>query len=157
MKNDSVVGFLRSIDAAMPAEDLEKRDKHGNTRMLDAAALGRAKGIAFLIERGASIHITDRKGFTPLHLAAISGKTDAVRLLLENGADIHAKNQFGATPLMVCRTNHLEVIELLLQHGADPYEKNNAGVCAYDAFARFPNIIELFDRYDQTPPAENSD
>ena len=152
-----VVTDEQIIDWLSSAYNLEENDRDGRTLLVNAACYGRSKVVAHLLARGADLNASDKQLYTALHASVISGDYDTVLLLIKNGANIHAKNAHGATPLMVCRTNHLEVIELLLQHGADPHEKNNAGVCAYDAFAYFPNIIELFDHYAKTSPTEHSD
>ncbi|UWX11292.1 CRPV-183 [Crowpox virus] len=53
-----------------------------------------------LIDRGASVNITDKHKITPLHNACKSiFMIKTIKLLIDNGADINAVDDYGITPL----------------------------------------------------------
>ena len=67
-----------------------------------------------------------------------------MKLLLASGADVNCKNKFGNTPLWMAKPFHpKEVFDLILSFGANPKIKNDYGISALDAFAAYPEIIEI--------------
>ena len=78
-------------------------DENGRTALLLAAAAGRHRAVAVLLndqhQQGAGaagavvlrsdVHFPDRSGLRALHLAARDGHTETVKVLLRCGADVH--------------------------------------------------------------------
>lgn len=102
--------------------------KGENITLFEAAALGRARDVAVLLQmrRELALDFTP-DGFTPLHLAAFFGHHYCVRLLLEERADPNAvsKNALRVTPLHSATANHDEasaepIVAALLNAGANP-------------------------------------
>jgi len=92
-----------------------------------AAAKNYVDCVSLLIERGASVHATNKYGNTPAHRACAQGAVDVVRLLIDKGADINSKNDDGDTPLhYAVRNGREEVIKVLLERGATMDIKNNS-------------------------------
>jgi ankyrin repeat protein len=79
--------------------DIEAINKDGETA-LHTAALYSAKGATkVLLDKGASVHATDKREKTPLHWASTG---EIVALLLDSGADIESRDVDGDTPLHIC-------------------------------------------------------
>jgi uncharacterized protein len=70
--------------------------------VFDAAAVGRTRGLAELVEAEPElVHARAADGSTPLHLAARFDQRDTAELLLERGADAAARDGDGRTPAEV--------------------------------------------------------
>eukprot|EP01129_Flabellula_baltica_P009441 TRINITY_DN3858_c0_g1_i1.p1 TRINITY_DN3858_c0_g1~~TRINITY_DN3858_c0_g1_i1.p1 ORF type:complete len:465 (+),score=81.65 TRINITY_DN3858_c0_g1_i1:2-1396(+) len=63
------------------------RDEFGNNFIHHAAVSGSIEMVAFLLERGIDVDLTNREGFTPLLMAAQAGQEDMVLFLIRRGAD----------------------------------------------------------------------
>lgn len=73
-----------------------------------------------LLQKSASIHVTDTIGMSALHWASDQDQLETVRLLLSHGADIEMIGADGMTPLHSAVTSgHLQMVKLLLEAGAD--------------------------------------
>lgn len=109
--------------------------------VFDAAAVGRTRGLAELLDADANAaRRWSHDGFTPLHLAAFFGQADAVRLLLEHGADVRAvsRNPLAVEPLNSAAASPVageraEIARLLLDAGADPNAELEGGFRPLDA------------------------
>jgi hypothetical protein len=75
--------FIAMIRAEMLAsgDDIDEEDEAGRTLLHEAAAMGYADAVAFLLEQGAKPDVRDRSGLTPRDLAAALGDEEIVRLL----------------------------------------------------------------------------
>jgi ankyrin repeat protein len=67
--------------------DIDARDEHGQTALLNAARDGRTQVVQLLMAHGADPNHRAKYGLTPLMLAVIRGHDDVVRLLVAAGAD----------------------------------------------------------------------
>jgi uncharacterized protein len=77
-------------------------DANPSLDVFDAAAVGRTRGLAELLEPEPSLARARRPdGSTPLHLAARFDQRDAAELLVEHGADTSARDADGRTPAEV--------------------------------------------------------
>jgi ankyrin repeat protein len=68
--------------------------------VVEAAELGQAATVRFMLDAGFPLDARGDEGATPLHAAAVSGSADVIRLLLDRGADIEARDtSWDDTPL----------------------------------------------------------
>ena len=66
--------------------------KTGNTALHLAVKSKRPRIILFLLEKGASIDISNNEGLTPLQLAANTDNCEAISLLLQRCAHVEARS-----------------------------------------------------------------
>jgi len=95
--------------------------------LLEAAALGRVRDVAVLLQMRREPSEVAPDGFTPIHLAAFFGHYYCVKLLLEWHADpnIVSQNPLQVTPLHSATAHTDEgvtapIVAALLNAGADP-------------------------------------
>jgi ankyrin repeat protein len=85
-------GDLGAIAALLAAgTDVDSRDEHGQTALMNAARDGRADVVRLLIGHGADLNHRAKYGLTALMLAVVRGHGDAVRVLVEAGADLSVR------------------------------------------------------------------
>ncbi len=112
-------------------EDVNAKDKYGNTPLRDAAYWGKKEIAELLLAKGADVNAKNKgawDGWTPLHWAADRGKKDIAELLLVKGADVNAKGKNGGTPLHAAvDRGEKDVAKLLLEKGADVNAKRENG------------------------------
>jgi len=87
-----------------------------------AVAQGHTEIVAFLLDRGADLHVVNNT-VEVLYRAASKGHTETAALLLDRGAHIHADNDRafrGAA--FTCQT---QTVALLLDRGADIHAQND--------------------------------
>ena len=68
--------------------DIEARDRHGQTALMNAARDGQVAVVRLLADRGADLNHRAKFGLTALMLAIIRGHTEVARVLVEAGADV---------------------------------------------------------------------
>ena len=101
--------------------------------------------VAFLINNGADLDITDKQGNTPLNLVIYWGKTNIAMLLVDNGADPNGRGRNGFTPLHeAIHGNHLKIAEYLIDNGADKHAKTRSGLEPLE-LAIYLNHLEMRD------------
>jgi ankyrin repeat protein len=86
--------------------------------------------VQYLVEKGASLGLTDQQGDTALHHAARRDSEELVRYLIDRGSVVDARDRWGGTPLWVAvkySKGKGEVIRLLLSKRADPHLKGALG------------------------------
>jgi ankyrin repeat protein len=77
------------LDAMLAAgQDINARDRYGQTALMRAAHAGRTRSVAWLVSQGAELDHAAKFGLSALMLAALSGHRDIVRILAEAGANI---------------------------------------------------------------------
>ncbi|MDP9171025.1 MAG: ankyrin repeat domain-containing protein [Acidobacteriota bacterium] len=118
------------------AGDVNARDSHGNTLLMQAAAYGSTEAVALLLDRGADVNGKNPFDATALLWAAADPKK--ARLLIAKGADVKAQSKQGRTPLMVAATcdGCMETVRLLISKGADVNARDVRGGTALDAAAQ---------------------
>lgn len=127
--------FHESHDAAMalarlPALDVDRRNRAGETALMLAALKGREDVVRVLIERGAAV---DPQGWTPLHYAAAGDAHAIATLLLVRGVRVDPRAPNGRTPLMLAAAYASEeMVDKLLRAGADPAARDGQGLGAAD-------------------------
>jgi len=72
---------------------------HVELALIWAAALGHAKVVTLLLDRGVRLSAPDPQGFTALHWAAFQGHRDVIEVLLQRGAPLEVQNIYGGTVL----------------------------------------------------------
>jgi len=116
---DAVSNFLDN------GGDVNVVDKHKQTPLFVACAVGCVEITNFLLTRGANVNKPETHGFTPLHVACKHGAVQIVDMLITNGANVNKKDNRNRTPMSV--TLHstacddsikLEVLKLLCENQA---------------------------------------
>ncbi|KAF0714235.1 Aste57867_3950 [Aphanomyces stellatus] len=93
--------------------------KFGTTPLMAAAACGKHKLVALLVNAGAALSAKDTHfGNTALHLAAYKNKVGVLEKLLQaNGCDAHVWNREGFSPLDAARLRgHREAVNVFVRH-----------------------------------------
>jgi ankyrin repeat protein len=118
--NNELLDFLAKNRA-----NLSKRNKYGDSPIMQATMQGYTEIVKRLLDAGADI---GNKGWNPLHYAAYTGRADIARLLIERGADLDSLAPNGQTALMLAAgAGHLEVVKLLIEADADMDVEDTAG------------------------------
>lgn len=82
-------GDRKSIEVLLDAgADIDSRDHHGQTALMNAAHAGQTVVVDLLIRRGASLDHHAKYGLTAVMLAVIADHTDVVQLLVRAGASL---------------------------------------------------------------------
>ena len=117
---------------------IEDHPRHGYTRLYYAADLGWCSATAWLLERGADVHLGyPSHSLTPLHIAAARGHCNAAVLLLDAGARLDDRSQSGRTALhFAAANNHPKMCKLLLSRGASLDARDNVSSLDPEALAR---------------------
>ena len=90
-------------DGLLWHELLRARCRHGRTRLMWAASVGRAARVEELLAWGAPVDARAAQGWTALHFAAFFGHAECCGLLIAAGARLDARTHDGSTPLMVAQ------------------------------------------------------
>ncbi len=77
--------------------NINARNRHGTTALMQAARCGHAQIVRLLLEHGADPNLTRNDKFTALALAAFFGHTETVKTLMEFGARTEAVTRCGAS------------------------------------------------------------
>lgn len=85
-----IIGYLVKNGA-----DVNAKDAHGWTPLMNAAATNCIVNIAILVQFGADLDIQDHEGRTALMLAAGWGKLQAAKTLVNYGADVGIRDFSG--------------------------------------------------------------
>ncbi|KAK8054583.1 hypothetical protein PG994_009650 [Apiospora phragmitis] len=150
--------FFRDWSSSL-SSIVNRRDQHGRTPLLHAAANGHLKIVQLLLSKSAKVDIRDENGLTPLTWATYHGYRDIVALLLENGArqksgrsHLETRDRKGRTPLMnAARDGNEAVVKMLLDGGAkvDPRDTNGRRALQHAAIGGNDTIVKLLlDRGD---------
>jgi len=107
--------------------NIESKNKHGWTPLLQAAINGYEATVKLLLDRGADIECKGAEdGRTPLSQATEKGHVAVVDLLLDEGANIESRDNFGWTPLLYAVSNdHEALVKVLLGRGVDFESKDD--------------------------------
>jgi len=81
-------------------EEVNIKNKDGDTLFHDLIALGRTDLLKLLIESGADVNLQGNFGVSPLHYVAKLGNIECLELLLEiKNANVNVKDELDSTPL----------------------------------------------------------
>ena len=117
---------LRKGEGCM--QNVNVRDRHGHTPLINAAKDGDLEAVRDLLHRGAEVDAQSEKGKTALHYAAANGHVEVVKVLITSGAKVDSRDRDWHTPLMfaaIYGCNH--TVQALLTSGADVQAKTLAG------------------------------
>jgi uncharacterized protein len=109
-------------------QNVNTKDRHGHTPLMDAAKSGNVEAVKDLLNRGADLEAKSEKSKTALHYAAANGYVEIVNLLLGQGAVVDARDRDWHTPLMLAAIygcNH--TVQSLVTNGADVGAKTLVG------------------------------
>src|SRR5688572_22124321 len=111
-------GSAADVQRLVADADLKAATSGGLTAL--HLAVGDARKVRILLDRGADVHARSALGRTPLLVAAsTNGTVETVRLLLSKGADVNAADTSGVTPLLAAASvDDAAVATLLLERGA---------------------------------------
>ena len=114
---------LAAMDALLTAgADINARDQHGQTALMNAASDGQIEVVRLLADRGADLNHRAKYGLTAVMLAVVRGHTEVVRILVEAGADLMpvgtgAPGFHGKTATDLARARgDAQLLELLNRH-----------------------------------------
>ncbi|WP_249441664.1 ankyrin repeat domain-containing protein, partial [Acinetobacter baumannii] len=79
---------------------MDKRQRKGQSGLIDAATRGQVTAARQLIEAGADVNAANDNGDSPLTIAAAAGRTELAELILAAGADSNGRNRAGETALI---------------------------------------------------------
>jgi ankyrin repeat protein len=71
--------------------DVDARDEHGQTALMNAARDGHTEVVRLLVERGADLDHTAKYNLSAIMLAVINGRDAIVGVLADAGADLAIK------------------------------------------------------------------
>jgi hypothetical protein len=109
-----------SSSSATPPSSPRSQPQQHFSPLFQAARAGNVKILALLVERTASLGVTDHTGQTLLHVVAQQGHHEAARFLLGCGLDVDVYDHGGRTALYLAVVNGWEkVVEVLVGAGAD--------------------------------------
>jgi len=95
--------------------------------IIDAVNTGNLVKVKELVEKGASLEVSDNYKRTPLLLTCReNGNFEIAKLLIENGANINARDIFGDTPITLAAWRGFEeIVNYLLDKNAELPESGN--------------------------------
>ena len=85
-------GSVESLEALLDAgADVDAKDDHGQTALMNAARDGHTPVVRLLVARGADLNHTAKYNLSALMLAVINGRDAIVGVLVDAGADLSIK------------------------------------------------------------------
>ncbi|CAG9817842.1 unnamed protein product [Phaedon cochleariae] len=96
--------------------------------------------VKYLVSRGATINVADKKGYTPFHLSVKENSTELFSYFIENGADVKTKAE-GGTPLhCAVKNQNFEMVQELTRWGVNIHERNYYEETALHLAANVGNV-----------------
>jgi ankyrin repeat protein len=89
MKSAVKAGDRRALEALLDGgADVNARDDHGQTALMNAARDGHTEMVRLLVSRGADLNHTAKYNLSAVMLAVINGRDAIVGILTDAGADL---------------------------------------------------------------------
>lgn len=100
--------------------DINSRDQHGQTAIMNAAHRGQVELVSLLIEYGADLNVTAKYNLSALMLSLIGRHPAVARLLIEAGADVTIRSSglFYSALHLAENAGFSEIVALLKQKSA---------------------------------------
>ncbi|KAM7524708.1 hypothetical protein LguiA_014610 [Lonicera macranthoides] len=139
-RTDYVVELVK----LMTAEDLQLRNKIGNTALCFAAAAGIVGIAKVMVEKNEDLPmIRGSQGMIPLHMAALLGNSDMVWYLYGKTKDEELTTEDRIGILNTCiRTNLYDLaLEILRNHPSLAEARDDSGETALHVLARMPSAF----------------
>jgi ankyrin repeat protein len=131
-------GSLRAMELLLQrlSKNTNDRDVDGYTPLHLAAMNKRNDMIELLIDKRASLSITDKKERTPLFYAVENFDCSTVQALISKGADVNTRDSTLQSPLFVAAEGlNASAVALLMCHSADAEVRDKYGYRALDVAA----------------------
>ena len=140
-------GDLEKIKAITAKDEkvVNERLEKDETMLTIAAYNGHYDVVAFLIDKGANIHLRNQSNNNALINASIKGHADVVKLLIDQGAKINARGNGGKTALhYAAQNNRTDVVKLLVDNNCyiNPQDDENRIPLTYASWSGNPEIIK---------------
>ena len=113
-------GDIAGLETLLGAgADIDARDEHGQTGLMNAARDGKTEVVRWLVAHGADLNHTAKFNLSALMLAVINGRDAIVGILADSGADrtiqgSGAPGFAGRTALDIARDGNREIMVALL-------------------------------------------
>ncbi len=118
--------------------DVNEKDIHGCTPLMEASSRGILSIVKLLKSKGARVNVKDKQFNTALILAAERGHFRIVKFLIDAGAKVDAKDKNGNTAfLLACAKGYEETALYLKEKGAEPKVESCIGISAVDHAYRY--------------------
>ena len=149
IKDENTSLFTEMMAAGI---EVDERDIDGNTPLMKASALGKAKFVRYLISMGADVDKRNYAGQTALHSAARAGHNEIIDILVDNGAFVNMPDLDGFTPLMFAVLSEKRfTVEHIVGRGAILEFRNVFGATALDVAKkkRYGNIVKFLENVNK--------
>jgi len=147
VKDNDVKSVMRCLD---DGEDVNIRDRDGETPLLQACANGHREIAEILLSHGADINARNNFGKTALHQAS---SREVAELLISRGLGVHVRCKSGRTPLH--EATKKGVAEFLVSQGADLKARDSDGRTPLD-YVRFQGHRDVIDFLAELEPGRGS-
>ncbi|KAJ3649407.1 hypothetical protein Zmor_021153 [Zophobas morio] len=110
----------KGANACLPDKQDNGADFTIHTALITAVDTRNAEMIKFLVEKGASLKVTDQNGYTPFLKLIRLMDFPMVKYLVERGVDINQKSKDNQTALSISLSNQdFRMFDFLIKSGAD--------------------------------------
>lgn len=108
-----------------------RRERRTGCDIWQAADLGMARDLKFLIDRGVDVDALNQEGLSAISLAAMNGFGECVEILARAGARLDVEDSYGFTPLMrMASWMHSQAMDVLISSGCGIDYRNGKGQTA---------------------------
>ncbi|HXG98905.1 MAG TPA: ankyrin repeat domain-containing protein [Sphingomicrobium sp.] len=147
-----------AIEAKQGGGVVNYRGYSGDTPLTVAMAKRSRTYVGFLLSKGATPDLADKRGDTPLIIAARNGFNEGVDLMISSRATIDLANKQGETPLIVAvQGRHPTIVRRLLEAGANPDKTDFAAGYSARDYARRDNrnrdLLKMIETIKRKKPA----
>jgi len=121
---------------------LNHKNSTGDTPIITAIKLGRAKILLWLIQQKVNLKLKDKLGNSPIHVASMHGELKAIIAMSKQMKNLDSLNTKGQTPLIIAVIAKQQgAAQWLLNKGANLYLKDTLGKSALDYNTRSQLVL----------------